>query len=272
VAESDVVVITGAGGMGLACARRLGTGRHLVLADVSQRSLDAAQDRFAADGFDVHTRVVDVADADSVAALAEACADLGTLRTLVHTAGLSPTMADADRILAVDLLGTALVIEAFEEIAGPGCVAVIIASMSGVLMPVDPEVELRLATAAPADLPADASVAGLTSPGVAYAFAKRGNQLRVRAAAPRWGRRGARIVSISPGIIATGMGHQELGGQEGGAFMRQMVAATPMERLGTAEDIAAAADWLASPAASFVSGIDLLVDGGVVAAVHHPLG
>jgi NAD(P)-dependent dehydrogenase (short-subunit alcohol dehydrogenase family) len=267
-ADAEVVVITGAGGMGLACARRLGGGRRLLLADVSEPLLAAAQAELGT-SFDVHTQLVDVSSADSVAALAEECRRLGRLRTVVHTAGLSPTMASVERILAVDLLGTVHILDAFLEIACPGTVAVIIASMSGALMPVDPEVEKLLATAPAAELPLTVEATGIEHPGAAYAFAKRGNQVRVKAAAAIWGQRGARVVSISPGVIATGMGLQELAGEETGV-MQHMVDTTPLARMGHAEDIAAAVDWLASSSASFVTGIDLLVDGGVVASLAYP--
>src|SRR5450759_31027 len=142
----DVVVITGIGGMGLACARRIGTGRRLVLADFNAGQLEAAAAALADDGYDVTPRVMDVADADSVAALASAAQGAGRLRALVHTAGLSPTMASAERIYAVDLLGTAQVLDAFLPLAVDDTVAVMIASMAAQFVQLPPELERRLAT------------------------------------------------------------------------------------------------------------------------------
>jgi NAD(P)-dependent dehydrogenase (short-subunit alcohol dehydrogenase family) len=170
----------------------------------------------------------------------------------------------------VDLLGVALTVEVFGDVIEPGGAAVVISSMAGHFQPPIPQdVEHQLATA-PADellsLPA-CSPEAITSSEAAYPFAKRANQLRVAAAASQWGLRGARINSISPGVIATAMGRRELAGSSGDV-MRSMVDGSGIRRLGTPDDIAAAADFLLSPAASFITGIDLLVDGGVVAAVR----
>jgi NAD(P)-dependent dehydrogenase (short-subunit alcohol dehydrogenase family) len=262
---SECVVIIGVGDIGLACARRFGAGRRLVLADFQQKTLDRASEQLSGAGFDVLCQQVDVADAEAVTRVARSAQGAGTLRTLVNTAGLSPTMADARRIYAVDLLGTALVMDAFLPLAGPGTAAIMIASVAASLLPIDAELERRLALL-PSERLLDA-VADVhpDDPYGAYGVSKRGNQLRVEAAAAAWGARGARIVSLSPGLIHTGMAQQEARAHDGMAAMR---AATPMDRWGTVEDIAAAVDWLAGPSASFVSGIDLRVDGGVVSAMR----
>ncbi|MFN8036295.1 MAG: SDR family oxidoreductase [Acidimicrobiia bacterium] len=267
---AEVIVVTGAGGMGVACARRLGPGRTVLLADNREPVLRAVADDLVTAGYHVHTGIVDVARQESVRELVHRAAALGPLRTLVHTAGLSPTMADPDRILAVDLLGTAHVLAEFEAVAAPGSVAVVIASMAALGAVVGPDTEQLLATAPVAELPVTAAQAGTPTPGDAYCFAKRANQLRVQAAAAPWGRKGARVVSISPGIIATGMGMQELESDESGPMMREMIASSPVPRLGTAEDVAAAVEWLSGPSASFVTGVDLMLDGGVVAAGRFP--
>ena len=190
------------------------------------------------------------------------------MRHVVHTAGLSPAQASTEAILQVDLLGTALVLDAFGEVIAAGGAGVVISSMSGYLLPAPPpEVATQLANT-PADellaLPSTA-VGAFAFPGHTYSFAKHANQLRVRAASIAWGARGARVNSISPGVISTKMGQLELAG-ESGAAMRAMVAASGTGRLGSPDDIAAATEFLLSDAASFVTGIDLLVDGGVVAA------
>ncbi|HMD46475.1 MAG TPA: SDR family oxidoreductase [Acidimicrobiales bacterium] len=271
-ARRDVVVVTGAGGMGDVCARRLGTASTVVLADVDEGRARTSAEAMAGDGFDVLARAVDVSDAASVAALATEAVEHGPLRAVVHTAGLSPTMASAERVLVVDLVGTAVVLEQFEPQVGPGTVGVVIASMAGSMTTIDPERERALASAPVADLMGLADEAALASPGGAYGFAKRANQLRVEAMATPWGRRGARLVSISPGIISTGMGKLELDSEQSGDVMRQMLDMSPVTRIGTADDIAAAVEWLASPAASFVTGTDLRVDGGVTALVRWSFG
>jgi len=264
---TDVVVVTGVGGMGVACARRLGAGAHLVLADFDEPKLDTVVDGFAADGFLVTGVHVDVSDRTSVDALVTRVRDVGVLRTLVHTAGLSPTMASGPRVLEVDMLGTDHVLDAFLEVVEAGTVAVCIASMAGSMADLPRELE-RAVTAATTDGLVDAlGDMDLSDFGATYSVAKRVNQLRVERAAIAWGPRGGRVVSISPGIISTPMGRQEL--TEGaGEQMQGMLDISPVPRIGTAEDIAAAVQWLASPEASFVTGCDLRVDGGVTAAVR----
>jgi NAD(P)-dependent dehydrogenase (short-subunit alcohol dehydrogenase family) len=263
----DVVVVTGVGGMGVACGRRLGSGAHLVFADFDATKLDGVVESFAADGFDVTGQHVDVSDRASVDALVDVVRDLGTLRTLVHTAGLSPTQATGARVLEVDMLGTDHVLAAFFDVVVEGTAAVCIASMAGYMATFPPELE-RALTLAPTDGLMDLlGDIDLDDFGATYSLAKRVNQLRVEQAAVTWGQRGGRVVSISPGIISTPMGRQEI--EEGaGEQMQGMLAISPVSRIGTAEDIAAAAQWLASPAASFVSGCDVRVDGGVTAAVR----
>lgn len=260
----DLVVITGFGGMGMACARRLGNGKRLLVADYAKDRLEESASRLRDDGYDIHTQAVDIAEPDSVRALAERAASLGSLRTLVHTAGLSPTMADSARIYAVDLLGTILVMDTFLPLAAEGAVGIMVASMAGHTAKVPEDLERRLARDSREAL--EAAIPGFpTDPGAAYMLSKRGNLLRVEAQASAWGKRGARLVSISPGLISTSMGRAEA---EQHPSMGRMRAMSPVARWGTAEDIASAAEWLASPAASFVSGIDLRVDGGVIAAVR----
>ncbi|MBX6389925.1 MAG: SDR family oxidoreductase [Frankia sp.] len=266
---NEVLVVIGAGGMGVAVVRRVGSGKAVLLADYNQTALNAVAETLGAEGQQVTAQVVDVSSRESVEALAKAAAALGPVRGVVHTAGVSPTQAPTEAILNVDLLGTALVLDAFGEVVAAGGAGVAISSMSGYMLPPLPsEQEAQLANAPTAellDLPITAVDAFLNA-GHAYAFAKRANQLRVRAASVSWGARGARINSISPGVISTAMGQQELAG-ESGTVMRAMVTASPTGRLGTPDDIAAAAQFLLSDAASFITGTDLLVDGGVVAGI-----
>jgi NAD(P)-dependent dehydrogenase (short-subunit alcohol dehydrogenase family) len=263
----DVAVVTGVGGMGVACARRLGAGRHLVLADFDEAKLTSVVDGLSADGMTVTGQRVDVSDRSSVDALVDVVRGIGPLRVLVHTAGLSPTQASGARVLEVDMLGTDHVLHAFLDVVVQGTVAVCIASMAGSMADLPRELEHAVTRASTDDLMDALGDLPLDDFGATYSVAKRVNQLRVEQAAVAWGPRGGRVVSISPGIISTPMGRQEL--EEGSSEQMQgMLAISPVPRIGTAEDIAAAVQWLASAEASFVSGCDLRVDGGVVAAVH----
>jgi NAD(P)-dependent dehydrogenase (short-subunit alcohol dehydrogenase family) len=265
--NSDVLVVVGVGGMGVSVARRSGAGRTIVLADIDSAALRAAADALTDDGHQVLTRQVDVTSRSSVAALADAARAAGRVTAVVHTAGLSPQQASTEAVLAVDLLGVALSIDEFGRVIEPSGAGVVIASMAGYLMPpLDPDTERRLATAPAEDLLGLEVCSNITSSQMAYPFAKRANQIRVAAAAGAWGERGARINSISPGVISTAMGRLELASESGG-LMRAMVDNSGLRRLGTPEDIAAAAEFLLGPSASFITGTDLLVDGGVVAAI-----
>ncbi|MEO3857928.1 SDR family oxidoreductase [Acrocarpospora sp. B8E8] len=264
-----VLVVVGTGGMGVAAARRIGPGKRVLLADFNEAALDAVAGALRDEGHDVTTQVVDVSSGESVHELARTAARLGPVTQVLHTAGLSPAQAPVEAILRVDLLGVALVLDEFAEVVSPGGAGLVIASMSGHLMPPPPpEVEIQLATTPTGELlnlPA-ASPGAFASPGHAYSFSKRANQVRVRAASTQWGRKGARVNTISPGVISTKMGRQELASPSG-AFMRAMVDGSGTGRLGSPDDIASAAAFLLSDAASFITGTDLLVDGGAVAAV-----
>jgi NAD(P)-dependent dehydrogenase (short-subunit alcohol dehydrogenase family) len=269
MAKGDrVVVVTGLGGMGAATVRRLGSGSTVLLADFNPTVLNAAAVELQSEGFRVFERVTDVSDVDSVAALVQTATGLGRVEVLVHTAGVSPVQMPVETILRVDLLGTALMLDAFASIIAPGGAGVFIASMAGTLWPHNPDLERRLATTPTKDLLGlpELSAEAVGDPGTAYALAKRANQVRVRAASIAWGRRQARVNTISPGIISTPMGAAELAGPSGDG-MRAMVAGSPSGRLGTPQDIAAAIQFLTGPNSTFITGTDLLVDGGVVASL-----
>lgn len=266
---SEVLVVIGAGGMGQAIARRQGPGKAVLLADFDKDTLDSAAEAMRGDGYEITTHAVDVSSAESVAGLAESAQALGNVTQVAHTAGLSPEQASAEAILRVDLLGVALVLEEFGRFIATGGTGVVIASMAGHFVPpLDPGQEQALAHApAPEllNLACTTEETVTTNAGVAYSLAKRANVLRVRTAATTWGERGARVNSISPGVIATPMGRQEMSGDQG-TFLRAMIEACPSGRPGTPGEIADAAAFLLGPTSSFITGTDLLVDGGVVAA------
>ena len=265
---SDVLVVIGVGGMGQAIARRLAAGKTVLLADFNDDTLQAAADALKADGHLVLTRVVDVSSHESMTALADEAARLGSVSQVAHTAGLSPIQAPATAIMAVDLLGVALMLEEFGRVIAAGGAGVVVSSSSGHMLPPLPaDRESALAMSPVEELLRLAFVDEVTHPGMAYAIAKRANHLRVGAASVPWGRRGARVNSISPGIISTPMGRQELASPNG-ELMRMMVDSSGAGRLGTPEDIAAAAAFLLGPDSTLITGVDLLVDGGAVAALR----
>lgn len=266
---TDVVVVIGSGGIGQAIARRQGTGRTVLLADLNEQILQDAADSLEAGGHTVITRTVDVASRESIHALVEAAGDVGDVVNLVHTAGLSPVQASPQAILTVDLVGVAVVLEEFGRVMARWGAGVVISSMAGHMIPaLDPEADRALAFS-----PADELLAlPLLSPeavpnsGAAYALAKRANHLRVQAEAVAWGDRGARINAISPGIILTPLARDEMSGP-GAAGYEQMIRQSAAGRVGTTDEIAIAAAYLLGPDAGFVTGTDLLIDGGVIAAI-----
>jgi NAD(P)-dependent dehydrogenase (short-subunit alcohol dehydrogenase family) len=244
--------------MGRACVERLrGTVDHLVAVDLHEPDIE-----------DTIGVACDVSDADSVAALVDRVRELGVFRSLAHAAGLSPTMADPRRIVEVNLVGTVHVLDAFEPVVGPGSAAVCFASSAGYL-------PLELLGDALAQLVHDPRADGfldqveslLHDSGLGYAWSKKGVQLEAAKAAVRWGPLGGRVVSLSPGLIDTPMGRQEFEQQP---IMQEILDNTPLHRLGSADEIAAVVAFLLSGEASFVSGIDVLVDGASGAASANP--
>jgi len=265
---SDVTVVIGAGQIGQAIARRVSAGKHVLLADLHKANADAAAEVLANAGFDVSTATVDVSSRESVHALAETAGALGDVTGVIHAAGVSPSQARPEVILAVDLYGTALVLEEFGNIIASGGSAVVIASQSGHrLGALTAEQDAALATTPAYEL---LSLPMLQPDQVtdtlhAYQLAKRGNSLRVMAEAVRWGKRGARVNTISPGIIITPLARDELTGPRGEGY-RRMIELSPAGRAGTPDEVGTVGALLMGPDGAFITGSDFLMDGGVAAS------
>jgi len=264
----NIVIVIGAGSIGQAIARRVSAGKHILLADLREENAKAVAKVLEDAGFEVSTAQVDVSSRASVHALVETATALGTVTGLIHAAGVSPTQAPPAVILKVDLYGTALVLEEFGNVIAPGGAGVVIASQSGHRLPaLTPEENKALATT-----PVD-ELLGLpmlqpdkvTEPLHAYQLSKRGNSLRVMAEAVRWGKRGARINTISPGIIITPLAKDEFNGPRGAGY-RRMIEISAAGRAGTPDEVGNVAALLLGPDGAFITGSDFLMDGGVTAA------
>jgi NAD(P)-dependent dehydrogenase (short-subunit alcohol dehydrogenase family) len=267
-AGTSVVVLIGAGSIGQAIARRVSSGKHVLLADLRQDNLDAAAKVLRDAGFDVGTAIVDVSVRESVQQLAEAATAIGTVTGVIHAAGVSPSQASPATILKIDLYGTALVLAEFGNVIARGGAGIVIASQSGHRLPaLTPQQDKALATTPADDLLALPMLQPdqVTDPLHAYQIAKRGNSLRVMAEAVRWGKRGARVNTISPGIIITPLANDELSGPRGDGY-RRMIALSPARRAGTPDEVASVAALLMGPEGTFITGSDFLMDGGVTAS------
>lgn len=265
---ADVIVLIGAGQIGQAIARRVGVGKHILLADMRIENAEAAAEVFANAGYGVSTAIADVSSRPSVEALVETAAGLGDITGLIHAAGVSPSQAPPEMILKVDLYGTALVLDLFGAVIASGGSGVVIASQSGHrLPPLTVEQNKALAITPVEDLLAldFLSLDRVTDPLNAYQLSKRGNALRVAAEAVRWGRRGARINCISPGIVMTPLARDELSGPRGDGY-RRMINGSAAGRAGTPDEIAGLAALMMGPDGAFITGSDFLMDGGVTAA------
>lgn len=267
--KKDIVVVIGSGGIGLAIARRQGFGKTVLLADLNEKTLSTAAQALEEASYSVITQHVDVSSRASVRALAEKSASLGNVINVINTAGLSPNMAPVDRVLAVDLYGSAVVFEEFERVIATGGAGLIISSMAAHMLPALTREQDHALAFTPADellalpfLQPDAVPNSM----IGYMMAKRANNLRVQAAAISWSARGARVNSISPGIVATPLAQHELNSPIGDGY-RAMINASPAGRMAPPEEIAIAAGYLLGPDAGFVTGSDLLIDGGVIAAM-----
>lgn len=269
--RSRVVVIIGVGGIGAAVARRLANGRLLFITDHSEAMLKEQFDLLQRSGHMVRAKQTNIADKDSVTRLANEASALGAVEAVIHTAGVSQASSNASQIYAVNLMGTAHVIDSFRSVMTPGSSMVCISSMAGHMA--------QLSSAGTQHFASSPTDRLLHCPDIdvdgdrkekAYNISKMANIIRVRASAKAYGLRGARINTVSPGVISTPMGQDELSGS-GGRAIRHMIESCPTRRIGTPDDIADVVSFLAGPGASFVTGTDILADGGVIATLGHQL-
>jgi len=264
---SDVNVVIGAGSIGQAIARRVSVGKHVVLADVREQNAAAAAKALSDAGYEVSTAVVDISSRESIQALVRAASAIGPIVGMIHAAGVSPSQAAPATILRVDLYGTAVLLDEFGRVMAQGSSGVVISSQSGHRLPaLAPEQDKALALT-----PADQLLAlpmlqpdKITDPLHAYQVSKRANSLRVMAEAVRWGKRGARVNTISPGIIITPLANDELHGPRGAGY-RRMIEQSVARRAGTPDEVGAVAALLMGPDGTFMTGSDVLMDGGVTA-------
>jgi len=271
---TQLAVITGAaGGMGSAIARLLGRTQRLILTDVNEAGLDELLSVLSSEGFQAEGFAGGLDDPSLAESLAARCGQAGTIRSIVNAAGLSPAQADWQSIIRANNIGPVHLLNALEPLLGPGAACVLIASVAGHLGPQDSSIEVLLADplhpglfdSLESPLAALVSTLGGKMESHAYSFSKRAIIQLCEQRALDWGAKGARIVSLSPGVIATSMGRMEAAS---GDRAQAMIDATPAGRWGTADDIAAATEFLLSDAASYITGCDLRVDGGAVAAMR----
>lgn len=267
----EVTIWTGAGQIGMAIARRIGYGKKILVGDKSLANAQATAKIMNEAGFDVEPMEMDLSDRASIMKMITRAQEFGPVTALINSAGVSPSQAPIEVILAVDLYGTAVLLEEVGKIIAPGGVGVTISSQSGKRMPqLTAEEDRLLATTPCEDL---LSLPLLQPENVrdtlhAYQLAKRCNEKRVMAEAVKWGERGARINSISPGIIVTPLALDEFNGPRGD-FYKNMFAKCPAGRPGTADEVGALAELIMGPQGAFITGSDFLIDGGATASYYY---
>ena len=268
----DIIVVIGSGSIAQAIARRVGVGKHILLADINSENAQNVEYTLSRAGYRVSTTTVDVSSRQSVQELVKKACGIGEVKGIIHTAGLSPSQAKAQDIIKVDLYGTAVVFEEFGKVISSGGSGVVIGSQSSHRLNIDAISQLQadaLATLAPEALLELPWIAEVDDSLYAYQISKRGNALRVMAEAVNWGKRGARINCISAGIIFTPLAYDELNSLERGEFYRNMLAKSPAGRGGTPDEIGALAEFLFSPNGTYITGSDILIDGGATAAYKY---
>ncbi|HHC4366811.1 TPA: SDR family oxidoreductase [Klebsiella pneumoniae] len=268
----DVIVVVGSGSIAQAIARRVSVGKHVLLADIKATNAQQAEKTLSRAGFEVSTTIVDVSSRQSIQQLVKTACNTGNVKGIIHTAGLSPSQAKAQDLIRVDLYGSAVLFEEFGKVIAPGGSCVVIGSQSSHRLAIDELTQAQaddLATLSPEALLEMPLVKEIKDSLYAYQISKRCNALRVMSEAVKWGKRGARINCISAGIIFTPLAFDELNSAERGEFYRNMLDKSPAGRGGTPDEIAALAEFLFGPNGTYVTGSDLLMDGGTTASYKY---
>lgn len=269
--SNNIIVLTGAGQLGMAIVRRMGYGNKIFVADWKIENAQAISKTLTEAGFDVVPFKVDISSRESVQELIKAAQQAGEIAMFINAAGVSPSQASIEQILKVDLYGTSLLLEEFGKVIKPGGAGVVISSQSGYRMPALTADEDRLLATTPTE---ELLQLELLNPENikdtlhAYQMAKRVNGKRVMAEAVKWGERGARVNAISPGIIITPLALDEINGPRGD-FYKNMFAKSPAGRPGIADEVANVAELLLSKAGDFITGSDFLIDGGATASYFY---
>ena len=267
--NKPVIALLGAGSMGTAIVRRIAAGKKILLGDISEKNLERVSHDFQYSGYDVETMIVNALEKDSVEAFARKAASLGPVMYFIDTAGASPNQAKPEHIIALDMVGTGYAVDAFGQVMAPGGAGLIISSQTGYMYPIPYETEqeiLNTPTEKLIELPIVKDIA-MQNSGWAYMIAKRVNHLQaMKAAATTWKARRARINTLSPGIIVTPLAYDEFAAA--GEGYQRMIDASAAERSGTSDEIAEAGAFLLGEHAGFITGTDLLIDGGTIAAIR----
>ena len=267
--KKEVIALLGAGSMGTAIVRRIAAGRKILLGDISDKNLEKTAHDLIYSGYDVETMIVNALEKDSIDAFAGKAASLGDVMYFIDTAGASPNQARPEHILALDMVGTGYAVDAFGKVMAGGGAGLIVSSQTGYMYPIPYEEEqkiLNTPTEELMELPFIKETA-MQNSGLAYMIAKRVNQLQaMKAAATTWKERRARINTISPGVIVTPLAYDEFAAA--GEGYQKMIDASAAERTGSSDEIAEAGAFLLGEHAGFITGTDLLIDGGVIASIR----
>ena len=269
--SKEVMIVTGAGQISMAIARRMGYGKKIILGDKNENNAQAVAEIMNQAGFDVEPFVMDMSSRNSIQAMVQKATEYGEVKYLICGAGVSPSQAPIEVILQVDLYGTAVLMEEVGKVIAKGGAGVIISSQSGHRLPaLTPEQDRALAMTPTEEL---LKLDFLQPKKIkdtlhAYQLAKRCNEKRTMYEAVRWGERGARINDIAPGIIVTPLAIDEFNGPRGD-FYKNMFAKCPAGRPGTADEVADVAELLMSERAQFITGSTFLVDGGATASYYY---
>lgn len=267
--NKEVIALLGSGSMGTAIVRRIAAGRTILLGDISEKNLEKVASEFKYGGYDVETCIVNALEKESVEAFAKKAAFLGNVMYFIDTAGASPNQASPKHIVNLDMIGTGYVVDAFGKVMAEGGAGLVISSQAGYMYPIPNDTELEILktpTEKLMELPIVKEVA-MQGSGIAYMIAKRINHLQAqKAAATTWKERRARINTISPGVIVTPLAYDEF--NAAGDNYQQMIDASAACRTGTSDEIAEVGAFLLGEHAKFITGTDLLIDGGVIAAIR----